>query len=1052
MKRTLMEWRRSATVSLLAVSIAGGAVCLAADSPDPAAAQQQPIDAATRQLMAANGLFTRGLFKMAAEQYTDFLAQNPSHAQATAARYALAVCDYRLRDFDKAIDPLHTVLADPKFDQRDEALAVLGHCELSLNHNDQALAALDELLAKYPTSKHAPLAALNRAQVLYLAKKYPDAAKSCEAFLAKYPQDPSAADALYFLALSQKAQNDNEQAVKTLGQLTDRFPGSLHQVDALLLTGQSLESLGKQDAAIDAYKQMLAAAPETRKPDALYSLGLAQYKAGQYDDAAKQLTSLSTDYPNSPYAKPAKLQLGLSQLGGGKIGPARQTLTAVANEDADHANAARYGLAQCDIAEKNFQLARQRLDELMRAQPAPDNIAQIALDRAVCDMQLKQFQQASDELEAMRGQYPSSPLMAEATYRQAFCLHKLGKFEQSHTLCQQVAKLPAGDLSGPNSELDAEDLFLMAKYPEAEKQFAELATTAKDDARKLRFQFRQGQCEYFTANYAKAAELLGPIASDEHADRDADLCEASLLLGDSLQRLNKNAEAINAFKHYLQVGKAEPQQAQYKLGICELQAKDIESARASFDRATQGLAESPWVQRAWYERGQMDLKDKHNDQAAEAFRRVLSTNAPADVAGPAEYQLGWAEFEAKRYEQAANAWKVMAATYPNDKLAPDATYQQGVALREAKQYGPAADVLTAYAAAHLDGEHAVRARQLAAACLKDSGKNDQAEAMLASLATQAKGAGADSILYDLAWAQRDAKDIPAAETTYQRLLSEHADSSMAPAAGTELAELLFADKKYDQAAAILEKVVAAKFDDPKLLARANYRLGSCYEKLNQPEKAAAIFATYSQTPGGADDMNASALVHAGLAFANDGKFDKAEQALAEMLQKYSTQPDAPVALLKLGEVQAEQQKFDASAASYQQFLEKYPKNEFVYRAQFGVGWAMENLKRFDEARKAYQKAIAATNGETAARSQFQIGETYLAEGKFEQAVPALLAVDDVYKYPTWSARALFEAGRAFEQLKQNDQARKQYTDVLTKYKDSPEAGMAQDRLKSIAGS
>ena len=66
-------------------------------------------------------------------------------------------------------------------------------------------------------------------------------------------------------------------------------------------------------------------------------------------------------------------------------------------------------------------------------------------------------------------------------------------------------------------------------------------------------------------------------------------------------------------------------------------------------------------------------------------------------------------------------------------------------------------------------------------------------------------------------------------------------------------------------------------------------------------------------------------------------------------------------------------------------------------------------------------------------------------------MPALLAVEDVYAYPKWSARALFEAGRAFEQLKQPDQAKQQYTQLVTKYKDAPEAEMAQDRLKEIEG-
>ena len=94
-------------------------------------------------------------------------------------------------------------------------------------------------------------------------------------------------------------------------------------------------------------------------------------------------------------------------------------------------------------------------------------------------------------------------------------------------------------------------------------------------------------------------------------------------------------------------------------------------------------------------------------------------------------------------------------------------------------------------------------------------------------------------------------------------------------------------------------------------------------------------------------------------------------------------------MLKLAEVQAAQNKFDASLQTDQEFLKKYPKDPFAYRAQFGVGWALENQKKYDDARAAYQKVIAATNGETAARAQFQTGETYLAEQKFEQAIPAL---------------------------------------------------------------
>ena len=63
----------------------------------------------------------------------------------------------------------------------------------------------------------------------------------------------------------------------------------------------------------------------------------------------------------------------------------------------------------------------------------------------------------------------------------------------------------------------------------------------------------------------------------------------------------------------------------------------------------------------------------------------------------------------------------------------------------------------------------------------------------------------------------------------------------------------------------------------------------------------------------------------------------------------------------------------------------------------------------------------------------------------------LLKVEDVYKYPKWSARALLESGRAFEQLKQTDQAKQQYSEVISKYKDAPEAAVAQDKLKTLKG-
>src|SRR6476469_1978313 len=152
MKRSLMEWRtvrkparRNWTGVVLSASIATGLAGVTAQSLSAApqggvTAPTNDVDPAAKKLLKASGLFNSGLFKLAAQEYTDFLQQFPTHAEATNARYALAICNYRQQAYEPAIEALTQVLKDEKFAQRDESLAVLGHCNLAAGKNDKALA------------------------------------------------------------------------------------------------------------------------------------------------------------------------------------------------------------------------------------------------------------------------------------------------------------------------------------------------------------------------------------------------------------------------------------------------------------------------------------------------------------------------------------------------------------------------------------------------------------------------------------------------------------------------------------------------------------------------------------------------------------------------------------------------------------------------------------------------------------------------------------------------------------------------------------------------
>lgn len=380
-------------------------------------------------------------------------------------------------------------------------------------------------------------------------------------------------------------------------------------------------------------------------------------------------------------------------------------------------------------------------------------------------------------------------------------------------------------------------------------------------------------------------------------------------------------------------------------------------------------------------------------------------------------------------------------------MAADAIFHAGLSLRQAGSDEQAVETLRQYLLAQPAGANAQKARQLIAASLVKLQKHDEARKSLLLLAADPKTVS-DEVLYDLAWSQEALKDDASAEQTYRRLLTDYPKSKLAASAKSELGELLFRRADYEKASHLLRDVVADKTGEPKTVSVALYRLGSCYEKLNRPADATQMYTDFLASHKD-DELAAWAHYQAGVNLARQRKWADAKTHFQQALGGKAKGELAAVSLLRLGEMQAELGEFDASEATYRQFIEKFPKDKMIRSAQFGVGWAMENRKSYEAARQWYQKVVAATNSELAARAQFQTGETYFAQGKYEDAIKSLLAVADVYGYPKWSARAVLEAGRAFEQLKQPKEAIEQYRQVVSKYKDTPEAALAAKRLAAL---
>jgi len=953
-------------------------------------AHAQVADTAGKRLLAANGLYQRQLYKLAAQEYAEFLKQNPDHPEALTARYAMGVCHYRLGDFATAESVLQEVVKDEKYPQRPDALLVLGHSYLSAKDYDKAIATFDEILSKHPAANASDAAALNRAQAFHLMGKSKEAETALEVFLKDRPTSPRRAEALYFLGLARHAISKDVQAADALKELIDKYPPSKHATDAMLLRGQVLEAINQLPEAESQYRQLLQTA---RAAEGWYSLGLVQYKSTKYNDAEQSLKTLLAQYPSNPYAAPAKLQLALTQVAARKLDDARATLRSIITSDPSRTDRARYWLSQCDLLEKKYDSALFILNELAKAKP--DNLDQILFDRAECLMGLGKFAEAAGEFSKAADQFPASPLRPQALYRRAFSLHKTGDAAASLAACEQVKANEGSPLAQSLLELKAENLFFLARYSQAADLFSSLAQSADADKR-LRWQVRLGQCAYFVGDYAKAIEILSPLREDKSLAADPQLFRSILLLGDAMLQSGKNREGAQLLSDYAATAKDDREEALLKAGLGFLRAGDQKHGEEALVQAANGPANSPWALRALFEFGQVKYRQNDPSRASDALRKVISARPPADIAGPCAYFLAWIDFDAKRFDTAADGFAAMARLYPKDKLASDALFYRAVALKEAEHDDKALVAVRDYLKLGDNLPNTPKARQLEAACLLKLGRHVEAAQALSKIASDPKSSS-DEILYDLAWSKQSAKDVKGAEETYRRLIADYPKSRMATSAKSELAELLLQNNKAREAADLLESVIADPASDAKTIGVAMYRLGSCYEKLGEPNKAAQIFSDFVEKHGN-DELSGWARYQAGINLARQGKLAEARRQFDSALAGAKGEL-ASATLLKLGEVTAQAGDYDESEKQYRRFIEEYPDNRLAYQAQFGIGWSLENRKKYDQARDWYGRVTAANSSPTAARAQFQIGETYYAQAKYDRAVTALLAVADVYAYP-----------------------------------------------------
>lgn len=1012
-------------------------------------------NAATESLNTANGLLARGLYDLAATEYTKCLDANPGSEQAQNARYGLAVCLFRSQKYSEALKQLDQIDAKTGFPFVAETLAMKGQCHLAAQEYDNAVPCFERILKEYATHELADDAAAMLCETLYRQGKAKETTAACADFVRRWPDSPLRERAELVWGLSELANSDAGAAAKRLAAWIARYPKSADFDRALLSLAQAEQAAGLPEA-ITHYRAVIA------RPDSPFiaeaTLGLAGLlrEKGQNDEAAKLLDSLSRVATTPATAAAAELQRAKLLVDSGKLEDAQRVFEKLtANNDA-YGCEAGYWAAKCALRMGKTDDALNRLHHLIEANPQSNLIADMRYDYLVALVRSAKPEEAERGLNDFRAAYPKHELAVDALYLTAVVQHQRKNFDASRAACVEYLKAAGKRESKSNAAfLLAENDYLAGHLPEAIAGFERFERDYPKDSQATAAAMRIGLILYRQGKLDEAAKRLSPMAGA--AEKDESLRPVLQALGDIAFSRGEWKIAEQHLRRIVETGPSglNADDAWLKLGLsCERQERYAD-ALGAFDNLVEKFPQSEHRLQALFERGQCLLMDKRFDQAKEALKIVIREGKDSRFARPANEHLATIATQNKDYAAAARHYQLAADT-AGDTDGAALLLRQGEALLASGEYAAAEKTLKSFISAKPRAELRVRAQAGLAIAVARQDRADDALRAIAGLDTneiaQLSAPLRNSLLHDEAWCLRKLGREKEAADVFRALLCEP-DGERDWRAVLGLAEIDASAERFAEAAQALLKLQSAARDanavSPVVLEPALYRLGICEFRLKQfPQSATTLDALLTSFPQ--SKLAASAAYFSGESHAQAGTIDKAVERFTFVVEKFQQDAAYAPSLLRLGECLATLQRWPASEKVFRDYLAGFSSDPQAYQARFGVGWALENAGKHDEARKAYEEVIAGHKGPTAARAQFQIGECLFAAKKYEDAVKEFLKVDILYAYPEWSAAALYEAGRCFDQLGKSAEAKKSYESVASQYKETKWAALASQRLNTPA--
>ncbi|MEX0937765.1 MAG: tetratricopeptide repeat protein [Pirellulales bacterium] len=903
--------------------------------------------------------------------------------------------------------------------------------------------------------------------------------------------DPARADAAtdqYAVAAEHYSQQRWDLAAAEFEVFLQRYADHPRAGHARFYLAEALVQAGQYARAHSEFRVLLRGSPEGPfARQAMFRAGESAFLAKDHTNALADLTAFHERYADDPLCRYVLPYLGEIALADGRADEARRWFDIALERFPDgplHADcllglgrAAELRQAWSEAVDAYAKLASTSAEK-----PAEQGQFQLGL------MQYRQdnYQQALAAWQAFEQRYPNSTLQPRVELGRGWILYRQGSFEEAE------AKF-AALVSDTHLGLDAR--YWLGTAQRAQRKWQDSAATllavgeagathrlaaaagfyaadsllAAGDHQRAVDQFEHVLATHLESDYADDA-LLGIARAAMAAGRFQQTLqrldtfatqfptsslagEAKRLRGSALVALDRHDDAVASLQDYIanSSGGADLDRGRAELAISQAKLGQMEDARATYAdflrtapnqalrlATTHQLAEAAYAagDRAW---------------ASELFRALTADGNPPEFVRQGLSGLAWSQLEVRDLEGSAETFHQLMANYPDDPLAAEAALVRGQIFERQKKYDPALALYHEVIDRHPDSVQAPRA-MLAAARLHERLRQVQQSRELYGRLVEAfpDFANRDAALFGFAWSLRESGESQQASAVLRTLHEDIPGSQYWPSATYLLAQQASEANDHPQADELLAELID-KSPPPELLVKAHYLRGRVATAAERWDDATSAMLQAKQTAPDDPLALAAEFWIAEIAYRR-GNYASAAELLDGMTSQAEGRNDAwlPMIPLRRAQVHAQLGEWTEAHRLATSILEESPQFEQDYEVHYLVGRCLAARADFAGAREAYARAIAAAEGvqtETAAMSQWMIGETYMHQQQYELAYREYLRCEILYEaYPAWRARSLLQAGKCAEQTGRWSDAVKLYERLIASFPETESAEPAQQRL------